>query len=43
MDFNTTKGEENMHSSLRNNQYFVKEHVGMFKSANKQDLFVFLK
>lgn len=39
MDFNTTKGEENMHSSLRNNQYFVKEHVGMFKSANNYDIF----
>ena len=28
-----------MHSSLRNNQYFVKEHVGMFKSANNYDIF----
>lgn len=28
-----------MLSSLRNNQYFVKEHVGMFKAANNYDIF----
>lgn len=28
-----------MHSSLCNNQYFVKEHVGMFKAANNYDIF----
>jgi uncharacterized protein YxjI len=39
MDFNTPKGEKNMHSSLRNNQYLVKEHVGMFKAANNFDIF----
>lgn len=28
-----------MLASLRNNQYFVKEHVGMFKAANNYDIF----
>lgn len=28
-----------MHSSLHTNQYFVKEHVGMFKAANNYDIF----
>jgi uncharacterized protein YxjI len=28
-----------MHSSLRNNQFFVKEHVGIFKASNNYDIF----
>lgn len=28
-----------MHSVLRNNLFFVKEHVGMFKAANNYDVF----
>lgn len=28
-----------MHSALHNNQYFVKEHVGIFKAANNYDIF----
>lgn len=28
-----------MHLLLRNNQYFVKEHVGMFKAANNYDIY----
>jgi uncharacterized protein YxjI len=28
-----------MHPSLRNNQYFVKEHIGIFKAANNYDIF----
>jgi uncharacterized protein YxjI len=39
MDSNTPKGEKNMHSSLHNNQYFVKENLGIFKAANNYDIF----
>lgn len=28
-----------MHAALRNNLFFVKEHVGMFKAANNFDIF----
>jgi uncharacterized protein YxjI len=28
-----------MHATLRANQFFVKEHVGMFKAANNYDIF----
>jgi uncharacterized protein YxjI len=28
-----------MHNTLSNNQFFVKEHVGMFKAANNFDIF----
>ncbi|MEM0996428.1 MAG: phospholipid scramblase-related protein [Bacteroidota bacterium] len=28
-----------MHSILRNNTFFVKEHVGMFKASNNYDIF----
>ena len=28
-----------MHNSLRGNQFFVKEHVGMFKASNNYDIF----
>ncbi|QCB47461.1 phospholipid scramblase-related protein [Hydrogenophaga sp. PAMC20947] len=27
-----------MHASLQNNQFFVKEHVGLFKAANNYDI-----
>jgi uncharacterized protein YxjI len=28
-----------MHASLQNNQFFVKEHVGLFKAANNYDIY----
>ena len=28
-----------MHSALRNNLFFIKEHVGIFKAANNYDIF----
>ena len=28
-----------MHASLQQNQFFVKEHVGIFKAANNYDIF----
>lgn len=28
-----------MHSSLQHNQFFVKEHVGLFKASNNYDIF----
>lgn len=28
-----------MHTSLKNNQYFVKEHTGIFKASNNYDIF----
>ena len=28
-----------MHAALQQNQFFVKEHVGLFKAANNYDIF----